>query len=122
MKEEKFNISYDQDNDVLYLSNKQLDVEESVELTEDIVIDLNKKDELVGLEIFNAYKFLNTLNEKISKDILSKMNNVNLELKRYKSYYLISISFEHNNQKYKEKLPAFTDQEYESPLIASVSS
>jgi uncharacterized protein YuzE len=70
-------ISYTESKDLLYirLDNKQQKVINK-QITEDIVLDINKDDKLIGIEIMNASRRINLENifpfkYKISKKAVS---------------------------------------------------
>ncbi len=116
---QKFEASYDPEGDVLTLFRPEAHVKESIEVTEDMVIDLDREKRIVNLELIDAFKFLNTLNKKISKKVLSSVHNVHLDLTNYRNYWIITLVFEHDNEIIEERLPAFSTSAFESPLIAS---
>ena len=121
MMKRRFQASYDADGDVLTVYSPKEKVKESIEVTEDLVIDVDKNMQLVNLELLDAYKFLHTLNSKISRSMLEGIDNVELDVKNYRNYLFITLIFKHNNKVIKEKLPAFASSDFKSPLIASVA-
>ncbi len=112
------NASYDEEADVLIAYSNTAKVHESVEVAEDLIIDLDKDKRIVNVELFDAYKFLHTFNKKISKQTLCEIEEVELHFTNYRNYWIISVVFKHNNEIFEEKLPAFTKAEYKSPLLA----
>ncbi len=50
---EELKVSYDRVADALYIRLREGKVSDSVELKEGIVVDLNERGEIVGLEIIN---------------------------------------------------------------------
>jgi uncharacterized protein YuzE len=122
MVSQKFKVSYDQEGDVLTIYNSKVNVSESVEVTEELVIDLDKDRRIANLELLDAYNFLHTLNENITKEMLSSLQEVELQFKNYRNYWIISLGFEYNNQRIEEKLPAFSQADYQSPLVASAGA
>ncbi len=58
MKKVKQKVYYDKKTDVLWINIKSGAEEEYKEITPEINIELGKKGELLGIEIFNASKFL----------------------------------------------------------------
>lgn len=115
----KYTASYDEEGDVLTIYDSKKQVKESIEVAEDLVVDIDKNNQLVNLELIDAYKFLSTLNDNISKSILESISEVELEFKNYRNYWIITLSFRYNNQIISEKLPAFASSDFKSPLIAS---
>ena len=65
MKEYRFH--YDNISDILYIQNTIKKIEESVEFSEDIVLDLDKSGIVIGIEIFYASEFLGLFNREIDK-------------------------------------------------------
>jgi len=63
--QQKFNVSYDEEGDVLTVYSENSQVAESVEVTEELIIDLDKEKRIVNVELLDAYAFLHTLNDKI---------------------------------------------------------
>ncbi len=117
----KFKVSYDEKGDVLTIYRGDALVNESVEVTEELIIDLDKDRNIANVELLDAYKFLHTLNKQITKHVLSDLQEAELQFINYRNYWIISLVFEHGNQKIIEKLPAFAQDKFQSPLIASAS-
>jgi len=118
---QKFKACYDEEGDVLTIYREGFKVKESIEVSEDLIIDVDKEMQLVNLELIDAYKFLHTLNEKISLEMLLGLQEVELEAKTYRNYWVITLMFKYKEQIIIEKLPAFASLDFKSPLIASVS-
>jgi len=73
----KFKTDYDAEEDLLYLYNENKKSKGSIEFG-DLIVDLEKQGTIVGLEIFEASKYLSELtNKKITKEILDKMQKNN---------------------------------------------
>lgn len=60
---QNFNVSYDKESDDLFLFNPKEKSKGSIEVG-DIVIDMNGKKEVVGIQIMNAIEFLRELAEE----------------------------------------------------------
>lgn len=118
MQPQKFNASYDMEGDTLTFYRDDA-VQESVEVTDELIIDLDKHKNIVNVELLNAYQFLHTLNEIISKEMLADLKEVEINVKRYRNYWILLLSFEYHNQRIEEKLPAFAAADFKSPLIAA---
>ena len=118
MQPEKFNANYDPDGDVLTLYKDNV-VQESIEVTDELIIDIDKDKNIVNVELLNAYQFLHTLNESISLEMLSDLKEAKINVKRYRDYWILLLSFEYHNQTIEEKLPAFVAVDFKSPLVAS---
>lgn len=54
----KTRIQYFEQEDVLHLAITEEPESRSLELSPDITVELNDKDEMIGVEILNASKFL----------------------------------------------------------------
>lgn len=114
----KFKIDYDSSEDVFYIYSQKSKTKESIEVDEDIILDIDKDNNLAGVEIMYASRFLNKLNSKITKKGLAEAKNIGVEVKKYRSLVIITLSFRINNEVIREKLPAFSAARYESPLVA----
>jgi len=118
----KFISKYDSEGDVLSIYTKGAKVKESIEVAETLVIDLDKNKNLVNLELFDAYRLLSLSNKKITKKMLESMDEVKLDVNRFRNYWIITMSFKHNEELITEKLPVFASTDFKSPLLASVSA
>jgi len=119
---QRFKASYDEEGDVLTIYREGAKVKESIEVSEDLIIDVDKEMKLVNLELIDAYKFLHTLNEKISKEMLLDIQEVELDAKNYRNYWVITLRFKYQEEIITEKLPAFASMDFKSPLLASTSA
>ncbi len=119
---QKFKASYDSEGDVLIIYREDAEVKESIEISEDLIIDVDKNMKIVNLELLDAYKFLHTLNETITKIMLEEVKEIEVEAKNYRNYWVLTLIFKHHHQIIVEKLPAFASSEFKSPLLASVSA
>jgi len=63
-------ISFDEENDVLYLSLKPGVAVDSEEITEDIRVEYDEKGQVIGIEIFNITKMLASAVGKRIKEAL----------------------------------------------------
>ena len=115
MKEHRFN--YDPENDVLYIQNAVKDVEESVEFSEEIVWDLDKDGNVIGVEIFDASEFLNVFNK--DKEFLKNLNEAYVEYKDFRNMRFVILMFESKDKKISQPLPPLRRSEYVSPLVIS---
>jgi uncharacterized protein YuzE len=117
-KQSIFYAEYNAESDILLIHSKKGKSKESIELSEDIIIDIDKNNELVGLEFLYASEFFKALNKDISKEILQNLDKIKIILNNYRNYLWISLEFNINEEVVKEKLPAFSLAEYESPLLS----
>jgi uncharacterized protein YuzE len=65
----EYRIEYDSVADALYIRVKDEEVFDSLEINENVIIDLNEKHEIIGMEILNFSKTKISLNEIITKGI-----------------------------------------------------
>jgi len=72
---QKFNFSYDKENDDLFLFNPAAKSKGSVEFG-GIVLDYGTKKELVGLQIMNAAKLIKDLVDVDAAEIKALLNNL----------------------------------------------
>ncbi len=116
----KFKWSYNPEDDILYIFDPKKKSKESIEVEEDIVIDLDKDNNLVGLEIFYAYDFFKAIDKNFSKSILNEVNEVNIEFGNYRNFIIIKLLIPYNKKVLEEKLPPLPMRKYESPILSYV--
>ncbi|MCX6749012.1 MAG: DUF2283 domain-containing protein [Candidatus Pacearchaeota archaeon] len=116
--ENKFNFNYSIEDDILSIYSNS-SPEESIEFSENLVIDIDKDNGIVGLEIFDAAEFFNTLNEQIDRDFLEKLEEVHLECKEFRNNWYILLLFKANGKEIRQPMPLLRKSEYKSPLIVS---
>lgn len=113
----EFKLDYSFEDDLLYLYNENKKSNGSIEFG-DLIVDLEKKGEVVGLEIFDASKYLSELtSKKISKQNLKKIEKASFSFTSKKGTILIKIILPIK----KEKSPAtitIQNINYKSPLSA----
>jgi len=63
----KYTLEYDSEADVAYIKISSGKVEESSEIDKDIIVDIDKREHLVGIEILNFSKSKFDLNALISQ-------------------------------------------------------
>jgi uncharacterized protein YuzE len=114
----EMHVSYDTEEDILRLGS-QKGVRESIEVGEDIIIDIDKHGGVVGIELMDAYAFLSAMNTDISKALLSNINRMEVSERRYKNYVLLTLRCECEGKVFQQQLPLFSAKHYESPLLAS---
>ena len=116
---DKYRFDYDDEDDVLYIRNSGREVEESVEFSEDIVLDLDKEGRVIGVEIFYASEFLNLFNREIDKDFLMNLKEARIEYKDFRNMWFIVLVLRSDKGEISQPLPPLKKSEYVSPLIAS---
>ncbi len=115
----KFDFEYDEVSDVLSIFDYDKSVNESIEFNEFINIDIGKKGEISGLEIFDVSKFLSIFNKEVSKNFLKNLNKVELVQADYRNNLFIAIVMYAPGKQIYQQLPPFQKRSYESPLVAS---
>lgn len=113
---EKYNINYDAEDDVLYIQNSAIEVEESVEFSKDIVLDLDKKGNVIGVEIFYASELLGLFNKEIDKKFLQSLKEGRIEYKDFRNIWFIVLVLKSNDKQISQALPPLQKSEYVSPL------
>jgi uncharacterized protein YuzE len=83
-------IDYDEEFNILYLRKENEKVSFSIKLGNNILVDVTKASKIVGIEIFNASKFL-----KISVEELRNIKTANFHTvekqNMYGVYYMIGV-------------------------------
>ena len=90
---QKFNFSYDKENDDLFLYNSKSKSRGSVELG-NLIFDYSSKKELVGLQMLNASKTIKNLVGKDMITIKKLMNNLKeckIDIKTENNLMIIKI-------------------------------
>ena len=119
MKEYRF--EYDSEDDVLYIQNDVKEVEESVQFSEDIVLDLDKNGNVIGLEVFYASEFLGLFNKEINKEFLKGLEVASLEYKDFRNMWFIILVLKSGKKVIYQPMPPLRKSEYVSPLFANTS-
>jgi len=117
MNNYKFN--YDFEDDVLYIKDSMKEVEESVEVSEDIVLDLDKKGMVVGIEIFYASEFFGAFNKEVDKKFLSNLEGIQVQQKEMRNNWFLVIMLKSGKKIIYQPMPPLRKSEYVSPLAAA---
>ena len=115
----EYRFDYDAEDDVLYIQNAIKDVKESVEFSEDIVLDLDKNGNVIGIEIFYASEFFSLLNKDIDKGFLESLEDANIEYKDFRNMWFIVLVLKSENKVIRQPMPPLRKSEYVSPFIAN---
>ena len=113
-----FKFHYDKDYDVLYICNANEKVNESVEFSEDIVLDLNSEGKVIGVELSYVSELFNVFNRKIDKQFLIGLEDASLEYQEFRNMWFIVLLLKSGNRQIVQSLPPLRKSEYVSPLIA----
>ena len=114
-----FKFHYDKEYDILYIRNADKKVEESVEFSEYIVLDLDNEGKVIGVELFYASELFNAFNKKINKQFLIELKDASLEYKDHRNMWFVVLLLKSGNKQISQPLPPLRKSEYTSPLIAS---
>lgn len=116
----KFKWSYDQEDDVLFIFESNKKSKESIEIEEDIVIDLDKDNNLVGMQIFYAYELFKAVDKNFPKKALIEVKDVDVDFSTYRNYVIIKLLIPFNKTILEENLPPIPIRKYESPILRYV--
>ena len=116
---DRYKFNYGSEDDVLYIQNAIKKVEESVEFSEDIVLDLDREGKVIGIEIFYASKFLQMFNKDIDKSFLENLEDAYIRYKDFRNMWFIVLVLKSESMEISQPLPPLKKSEYVSPLIAS---
>jgi len=112
-------VHYDEEDDIFTVYNDEHKPSETIEFSEYLNFDINKKKGLVGIEIFYASEFFSALNNLITKRILESAKDITVECNNYRNNWFISLIFDYEGHKLKVQMPPLRKSDYTSPLIAS---
>jgi len=112
-----FKFHYDSEYDVLAIRNVEKKVEESVEISGDIILDIDSEEKVVGVEIFDASEIFFSFNKEIDKNFLENLDNASLEYKEFRNMWFIMVILNSNQKQIKQPLPPLRKSEYISPLV-----
>jgi len=115
----KFVFDYDGKDDVLYIANAGRDVEESIEISEDIVLDLDMEGKIVGVEIFYASELFKLFDGRMDKEFLKNLKEVDLQYKESRDMWLLVIGLQSGHQRIIQPLPFLKKSKYIGPLVTS---
>lgn len=90
---QKFNFSYDEDNDDLFLSNPKSKSKGSIEIG-DIIFDYNNKKEFVGIQIIHASNLIRDITEEniqTIKQVLNGLKDCKVEAKVKRNLIIVKI-------------------------------
>ena len=59
-------IEYSREDDALYITLKEVEIADTDELTEDVIIDYDKEGNIVGIEVLDASKNVDVKNISVS--------------------------------------------------------
>jgi len=118
----EFNFDYSIEDDILSIFNYKFKSSESIEFSDNLILDIDKKGFLVGIEILDASDFLNSFqgmnNKKLMKEILSNLKSVELIERNYRGYWCIILLLKSKEGEIiQQTMPLLKKSEYKSPLL-----
>jgi len=87
----KFKFDYDKENDSLFLYHPRFKSTGSIEIGDELIIDVDNKKRIVGIEILNASQFLKLLVDKSIESILENLIQAEVNLLKRKGLIVIKI-------------------------------
>ena len=104
--EGKGEVDYDYENDILFFQLKSRQYSKSIELLDNLVVDVDKEGFLVGIQMFDASEYLN-----IDKKSLLKIPNWQFTINVHESIIEIRLVFQIKvRNKIVEKNPIISQQ------------
>jgi len=113
---------YNYENDILFIGNPKLRSSESIEIQDNMHLDIDKNQRLVAIEIWQASRFFKNLGSgNISTKILKEIDRVQVQFKNWRNYFILTLVMYRENKPITEK---FTIPSYEgmSPLVQALAS
>ena len=90
--------------------------------SEDIVLDLDKNGNVIGVEIFYASEFFSLFNKEINKEFLEDLQEAHIEYKDFRNVWFIVLVLQSKNKKIYQPLPPLKKSEYVSPVVQYLQS
>lgn len=119
-KKQEFDLKYDKEYDDLFLFDPQEKSKGSIELG-DIILDLNKMKQLVGIQLINASELIADLVDKSAenvKKILNTSTSCKIEIKSHRNLNIIKIYLISKGKKKLSPKISVRDIERPSPALA----
>lgn len=113
-----YEYDYDDENDILVIYEPDRDVKESLEVSEGIVLDLDKNDKINGIEIMDASEFFGSFNPEINERFLSALDFAKIEYKSFRNQWILLVILESRGKQFSQPMPPLRKTEFSSPLLA----
>ncbi len=110
---------YDDENDILVIRNANIRVKESIEVSENVVIDLDRNDKITGIEIMDASEFFGSLNPEINEKFLSSLDSARIEYKEFRNQWMILVVLNSKGKEFSQPMPPLRKKDFVSPLLAT---
>ena len=115
----EYKYHYNAEDDVLSIYNYDNKVKESVQVSEDVVLDFDGGDKVIGIEIFYASELLGAFNIENNKDFLKHLENASLEVKSFRNQFFVAVVLYKDGKRIVQPMPLLRKEEYISPLAGS---
>jgi len=101
MDKNKIKIRYDKDGDILYILSAKGPVKDTIEIGEDVFVEIDKNGKIVGIDIWQARKNIFAELIKYLKGIRQEIKNFSLIIENIKHlgsdsnfpyYYIFSVA------------------------------
>lgn len=112
----EYKFHYSAEDDVLSIYNYDNNVKESVQVSEDVVLDFDSNDNVIGVEIFYASEFFRAFNSEIDRNFLKNLSEASLEIKSFRNQFFVLIALQANGKRIVQPMPLLRKEEYVSPL------
>lgn len=113
-----YKFNYDEENDILVIHSSPRKVKESLEVSENIVVDLDKDERINGIEIFDASEFFSSFNPEINKRVLSELDHARIEYRSFRNQWIVLVVMESKGKHFSQPMPPLRKTEFSSPLLA----
>ena len=114
-----FSFHYDKEFDILAIYKSRRKVKESIEVSENIVLDLNKKGQIIGIEIMDAGKFFRNFNSIMNNKFLSRVESANISYKSFRNQWIILVNLKTDKEDLTQPMPPLRKSRYISPLFSN---
>ncbi|MCD6476726.1 MAG: DUF2283 domain-containing protein [Candidatus Aenigmarchaeota archaeon] len=101
---QKFEFSYDIENDDLFVYHKGKKTKGSIELGS-VIIDIDNEGKINAIQIINASKYISKIIKNISKDMLKKIKACKIEFKHDQNVIIIRLFLIFENKTPKLLIP-----------------
>lgn len=115
----KFKFHYDKEDDVLTIYSPNSKYSESIEYDENLIIDLDKDGNVIGVEIFDASEFLHAFNDFVNKEFLENLEEAYLEYKEFRNKIFLILVLKSKSGFVKQPMPLIRKVEYKSPFLTA---
>jgi len=124
MIEENFESLYNEEDDILSVYNNKNNPFEFVELSDFLVLGLDKDGSFNCLEISDASNFFKAINKEINaKEFLENLEFAKLRQEIFRGAFLLFLILsDKKGEKIEQSLPPLFKWEYESPLLRALKN